>query len=156
VERLTHIDNKGWYISDQSVAYDERRRGKEVDLLAAYEDTGLTPEEIVTLQASFQELKKEAVPLMQAKIEERLVELPCKVGTSVWAISAYCKQYNPPIKGHVSKFVLHDDELMYLEALIWMDLGEGEKDYGYSTDSFGKIIFLTREEAEAALKEQEG
>lgn len=49
MERLTHIDSKGWYINDQSIAYDERRRGKEIDLLAAYEDTGLTPKEIVAL-----------------------------------------------------------------------------------------------------------
>lgn len=49
------------------------------------------------------------------------------------------------------KFVLHDDELVFLEALIWIDLGEGKKEYGYRTESFGKIVHLTREEAEAAL-----
>lgn len=36
-----------------------------VERLAAYEETGLTPEEITALQASNQELKKEALPLMQ-------------------------------------------------------------------------------------------
>ena len=49
MERLTHKDCKGWYIHDQSIAYDECRRGKEIDLLAAYENTGRTPEEIVAL-----------------------------------------------------------------------------------------------------------
>lgn len=49
MERLTHKDSKGWYIHDQSIAYDECRRGKEIDLLAAYENTGRTPEEIVKL-----------------------------------------------------------------------------------------------------------
>ena len=38
-----------WYINDQSIYYDEKRRGKEIDLLAAYEDTGLEPEEIKAL-----------------------------------------------------------------------------------------------------------
>ena len=49
MERLTHKDCKGWYIHDQSSAYDECRRGKEIDLLAADENTGRTPEEIVAL-----------------------------------------------------------------------------------------------------------
>ena len=49
MERLTHKDSKGWFIHDQSIAYDECRRGKEIDLLAAYENTGRTPEEIVAL-----------------------------------------------------------------------------------------------------------
>ena len=49
MERLTHKDSKGWFIHDQSIAYDECRRGKEIDLLAAYENTGQTPEEIVAL-----------------------------------------------------------------------------------------------------------
>lgn len=50
MERLTHKDSKGWYIHDQSIAYDECRRGEEIDLLAAYENTGRTPEEIVELE----------------------------------------------------------------------------------------------------------
>lgn len=44
--------------------------------LAAYEDTGLEPEEVAALQASNQEIKKEALPLLQAKIQDRLVVLP--------------------------------------------------------------------------------
>lgn len=38
MKRLTHIDYIGWYIEDQSIAFDERRRGLDVDRLAAYED----------------------------------------------------------------------------------------------------------------------
>lgn len=44
--RLTHIDSRGWYIDDQSAAYDGRRRGEEINRLAAYEDTGLEPKDI--------------------------------------------------------------------------------------------------------------
>lgn len=53
MNRLTRRDSKGWYIKDQSVAYDERRRGEEIDRLAAYEDTGLEPEEIVDLRRAW-------------------------------------------------------------------------------------------------------
>lgn len=44
--------------------------------LNAYKATGLAPEEVVALQASNQELKKEALPLLQAKVQGRLVVLP--------------------------------------------------------------------------------
>ena len=47
-----------------------------VDRLAAYEETGLTPEEVAALQASNQELKKEALPILQAKVQDRLVIMP--------------------------------------------------------------------------------
>ena len=88
----------------------------------------------------------------------QLVVLPCKVGDRVWVTRAYGKPFDAPREGHVRKFVVHDDELVFLEALIWMDLGEGKKEYGYRTESFGKIVHLTREEAEAvlALKGGEG
>lgn len=86
----------------------------------------------------------------------RLVLLPCKVGDRVWVTRAYGKPFDAPREGHVRKFVVHDDELVFLEALIWMDLGEGKNEYGYRTESFGKIVHLTREEAEAALKGGDG
>ena len=89
--------------------------------------------------------------LLQAEKAGRLVVLPCKVGDRVWVTRAYGKQFDAPREGHVRKFVVHDDDLVFLEALIWIDFGEGKKEYGYRTESFGKIVHLTREEAEAAL-----
>ena len=86
----------------------------------------------------------------------RLLVLPCKVGDRVWVTRAYGKPFDAPREGHVRKFVVHDDELVFLEALIWMDLGEGKNEYGYRTESFGKIVHLTREEAEAALSGKGG
>lgn len=49
MERLTRKDSDGWYIEAQSTRFDMRRRGEEINRLAAYEDTGLTPEEFVEL-----------------------------------------------------------------------------------------------------------
>ena len=54
------------------------------DELKDYRETGLTPEEVTALQASNQELKKEALPILQAKVQDRLVVLPCKVGDEVF------------------------------------------------------------------------
>lgn len=91
-----------------------------------------------------------------AEKEGHLVMLPCKVGDRVWVTRAYGKPFDAPREGHVRKFVVHDDELVFLEALIWMDLGEGKNEYGYRTESFGKIVHLTREEAEVALAQEGG
>ena len=90
--------------------------------------------------------------LVEADRDRRCVVLPCKVGDCVWITSAYGKQYNPPIEGHIQKFVVHDDEIVYLEAIIWMDIGCGHKGYGYTEKSFGKAVFLTPEAAKATLK----
>lgn len=124
--------------------------------LKAYKATGLTPEGVVALQTSNQELKKEALPLMQAKIQDRLVVLPCKVGEVVWITNSYMRQHSPPITGKVDGFEVIRDGIMNIQVLIWADLGEGKKKYGFRDDSFGKTIFTSRKEAEAALKEQEG
>ena len=129
--------------------------------LSAYEDSGLEPEEIyevrflIAAQRDPQKLAR-LRELVLADQAGQLVVLPCKVGDRVWVTRAYGKQFDAPREGHVRKFVVHDDELVFLEALIWMDLGEGKNEYGYRTESFGKIVHLTREEAEAALKGGEG
>lgn len=123
---------------------------KAWDRLAAYEDTGLAPEEVTALQASNQELKKEALPLLQAKVQDRLVILP-------------------PIKiGDIAFFIIKN---RIFEAKVYYMRWEHHKSFGIRGDisaecmgtcvgaplfDFGKSVFLTREEAEAALKEQEG
>ena len=84
------------------------------------------------------------------------MELPCKVGEPVWIIESYMRKHNAPINGTVTKFEVFNDAIMTVQVLIWADLGEGKKNYGFSKECFGKIVFTSREEAEAALKEQEG
>lgn len=66
-------DMTAHYIHDRFVALD-----KVIDHLASYEDIGMEPEEVVALRASFEVLRDEAVPLLRAKIEDRLLILPCK------------------------------------------------------------------------------
>lgn len=53
MERLTHIDSMGWYVDDKSVAFDEKRRGEEIDRLAAYEDIGMMPGQIAAMKNVF-------------------------------------------------------------------------------------------------------
>ena len=54
MERATHIDKDGWYINGANVVTvfhsgtgEIRMRGKDIDRLAAYEETGLEPEEVL-------------------------------------------------------------------------------------------------------------
>ena len=86
-------DMTGQYIHNRFVALD-----KAIDRLADYEDTGLTPEEVTALQASNQELKKEALPILRAKLEDKLVVLPCRVGDTVYVI-AQCEWVKRQLDG---------------------------------------------------------
>ncbi|MDE6456103.1 MAG: hypothetical protein K2L38_09415 [Dysosmobacter sp.] len=65
MERLTRRMCGGWGVMPGYELNTVRGMKAVVERLAAYEETGLTPEEITALQASNQELKKEALPLMQ-------------------------------------------------------------------------------------------
>lgn len=146
-----------WHLkSIEDILGDDYDLDRLRELLAACK--GLEPSEIAEsklLIATRKDPEKLArmAELVEADRDGRCVVLPCKVGDSVWVTMAYGKQYNPPVHGHVHKFVLHDDEIVYLESIIWMDIGDGGKGYGYTEKSFGKAVFLTREAAEAALKE---
>ena len=105
--------------------------------LAAYEDTGLTPEQCenakVIIEAAFSDdtSKAERIrELLKADRAGRLVVLPCKVGGTVYRL-----QY---IEQTPWRFVMGVAEIKF--ALIWLE-------------EFGKTVFLTREEAEKALEE---
>lgn len=128
--------------------------------LAAYEDTGLTPEEINDL-ASVREISPEAEyainkhadsiierldkllaqtdddvrlrKLTEADRDGRVVVLPCKVGDTVYRI------FNPPSR----EPVISAHTLMSVDYIVrWID-------------KFGKTVFLTRDEAEKALEAME-
>ena len=144
--------------------------------LAAYEDTGLTPEEFTAYWAFIQDLigdqkASEALSsfrkLAEADKDGRVVVLPCKVGDTVWAAS-----------GEIIKCEI-DEMYLYasggIEFLVsfncdgadckrcpfnnWTQDCSGECycDCEYGNGSFkdsdiGKTLFLTREEAEKALE----
>jgi len=92
--------------------------------------------------------------LAEAERAGRLAVLPCKVGTPVWVTSAFFYRCDPPIEGRIAKFVIHGGTIVFCEALVRIDLNSGPKEYGFNIDSFGKIVFLTREKAEAALERE--
>ena len=115
--------------------------------LADYEDTGMEPEEIERIVDAYgrgHTLRTESAErleivreiktgrlreLVQAENDGRLVVLPCKVGDTVYQIDAE-RVYESEVK-----WIIFDcDDIAFDERAI------------------GGSIFLTREEAEAALK----
>lgn len=121
--------------------------------LAAYEDTGLTPEEVTSLQVSNQELKKEALPILQAKVQGRLAELPCRLGGTVYANFAlrgdYLREKDKPYPCEVVFIGLSKEPFLHIQF-------KNGRVFPVKFCEVGKTIFTTREAAEAALKEQEG
>ena len=124
--------------------------------LAAYEDTGLEPEEIKELRElctdEVAELARTLYKAMESGKLDHLRDIlqadqdgripPCKRGDVV-----YCIRHNPCIGYYVKT-------LTVCTVTIW---GPGRFSvFTTKEDELGKTVFLTREEAEAALKGGEG
>ncbi len=74
--------------------------------------------------------------------QDRLVKLPCKIGTEVYDIAWWDNaQEKVVVKGKTYYRTVHKHKVTKL-PFTYSDI-----------DNFGKTVFLTREEAEAKLKE---
>jgi hypothetical protein len=115
--------------------------------LAAYEDTGLTPEECARATEIDDILLDEYYPigrmreLIKADKDGRVEVLPCKVGDTVYwvhgAVITECKVYR----------VQKNRKGLYICLKSNVSHGAFRVDL-----SIGKTVFLTREEAEKALE----
>ena len=146
--------------------YDTACSQKQVwERLKAYEDTGLTPEEI---KAPFTEdaminLAAKALGVEPSRLRElavadkdgRCVVPPCKVGDMVWVIAHPWtgKLQKKPLVAYVNGMKLFTHGL-YVNVLFDTIKINGTRDYGIIR--IGKDVFLTREEAEKELAEMEG
>lgn len=138
MDRLTTQANGEWIVlGDQQAA---------IDLLAAYENTGLEPKQVQKISNVFRQFGEEyncwfdyvvdfVCKYAKAEQDGRLVVLPCRVGGTVYRV------------------VTTRDCLPILSELKIKTIGQ-------AVDLIEKIgkhrvlsYYLTREEAEAALKE---
>lgn len=118
--------------------------------LAAYEDTGLEPEEIKAHEEEFIEfttlsygpVHKKIGQWLKADRDGRLVVLPCKVGDHVWVDGR---------EAIVEEFFGYETE-RYIHAQFYDNFNYIDIPF----DEIGKTGFLTCEEAEAALKGGDG
>jgi hypothetical protein len=139
MERLTYFDGGKWRLKIGDTEYS----GEAVDRLAAYEETGLEPEQIRTVlddaAREFAEYdamapKDRLRELAQADREGRCVVLPVKPDQTIyqWRIGDDC----PSVSRLDGVQINADGEITYP---IWN---------GYLIpEDFGKTVFLTREEA---------
>lgn len=124
--------------------------------LKAYEDTGLTPEEIkapftedTMINLAAQALGVEADrlrELAEADKDGRCVVLPCKVGDVVYGFNG-----EKTILPMVAKWIETTTDGWCI-AVQYTPMAP--RFYRFS--DFGKTVFLTREEAKKALQEMEG
>lgn len=152
-------------------------RQRCVEQLADYEDTELTPQEVLSMKFEWRAMMDalnsigggytRLRELAEADKDGRLVVPPCKVGDTVWAASGKI------IKCEIEKTYLCDGGgIEYLVTFNcdgadckgcpfngWEQDCSGEYycecEYGngsFKDSNIGKTIFLTSEEAEAALE----
>lgn len=139
-----------WLIEDY-------RRNRED--LRAYKATGLTPEEVLPKDkadeialklmrladlenfCSYTRLRE----LAEADKAGRVEVLPCKVGQRVFALLDTDK--------HISECEVKQIGMGNEIGFIGLEpIGARGREYGVALNGFGKTVFLTREEAEAALE----
>lgn len=125
------------------------------DRLAAYEDTGLKPAEVHSMHGEWSAMMTvlnsigggydRLRELAEADKDGRLVVLPCKVGQRVFALMDTDK--------HISECEVKQIGMGNEIGFICLEpIGARGREYGVALNGFGKTVFLTREEAEAALE----
>ena len=123
--------------------------------LKAYEDTRLMPDEIRAMQeehfsglemaklhSALMELKK----YQEADKDGRLVVLPCKVGDTLYEVTGRKTISEYRVKAIRVELFCVFIEWEIEKGFVWQSLA------GITQNEIGKTVFLTREEAEAALE----
>ena len=121
--------------------------------LKAYEDTHMMPSDVTSMRmdmaiiaALFNGVDVDRMKeLAEADKDGRLVVLPCKVGDIVWA--------NLDGMRHTRKCVIEFANIgSHVTTIVFSTVDGLREQYGVNPCSFGKTVFLTREEAEKALE----
>lgn len=138
-------------------------RNRLKDRLAAYEDRGCAPEEVLPKDKADEIALKlmrladlESLcnytrlrELAEADKDGRVVVPPCKVGDKLYEVTGRKTISVYKVKAiRVELFGLFI-EWNIVEGFVWQSLA------GINAGEIGKTVFLTREEAEKALKEVE-
>ena len=135
-------------------------RNRLKDRLAAYEDSACAPEEVLPKDKADEIALKlmrladlESLcnytrlrELAEADKDGRLVVLPCKVGDTVYEVTS---------RKTISEYRVKAIRVELFCTFIEWDIVAGLVDksiFGVPVDEIGKTVFLTREEAEAALE----
>ena len=147
MSRLTFRDSKGeLWIKDAADIDEQGQICMLTERLAAYEDTGLEPEVCANYKAFEDEAISKGitfnriVELMEADKDGLCVVLPCKVGDAVYKIAQGMSIY----KSGLTPYIAEITPKSLSQICQWVEEGY----------YLGKTVFLTREEAEAALEKE--
>lgn len=84
------------------------------------------------------------------KEKDKVIELPCKVGDTVWFIKSCFTYAKSPMSGMVCMF----KSFSKVGTITYGVIMDGSNiNRSFTTYDIGKTVFLSREEAEKALKE---
>lgn len=120
--------------------------------LAAYEDTGLTPQACAEAREAGKVLSscdisfRRLAELLTADRDGRLVVPPCKAGDTVYEVTS---------RKTISEYRVKAIRVELFCTFIEWDIVAGFVDksiFGVPVDEIGKTVFLTREEADRALE----
>lgn len=165
MERLTERSTKDsyWHVKGlpmfevQKICHDILYN--VVERLAAYEDTGLTPDEIRVLCNMYnRSTMAKMLRWGDADDDGRLVIFPCKKGDRLFVLAKDSPTgiEETKCKGIVIKS--RQDDGLYAKVIapcVYDDNGDMvESFYSFYPEAFGKTVFLTRAEAEAALEKK--
>ena len=132
-----------------------------VERLAAYEDTGLDPEEVERSKLEIEAGCVKAIArtygidinrlrkLAEADRDGRMVTLPCKVGDRLYEVTGRKTISVYKVRAIRAELFGLFIEWDIVEGFVWQSLS------GIKAGEIGKTVFLTREEAEKVLQEME-
>ncbi len=150
MERLTYRDKDGFPMMKKRGGF---KQGG-VERLAAYEDTGLTPQACAEAREAGKVLSScdisfgRLAELLTAERAGRLVVLPCRIGATAYILIQDSAIFYPETNGW---YIVEET----IDAITQdgFYLGATEDGDFRPNDAIGKTVFLTREEAEKALEE---
>ena len=161
MERLTYWCDNGhgggkWFVAIDAEGGEDY--GPHVDRLAAYEETGLEPGEIEQLKGEVFGLRLDKQELEQYRALgpiDRLRELA--QADKLIGKTVYYPYAEKILEKRMSHFIIYDERRANLPPKeSWFCIND-DKSETFGFEDIGKTVFLTREEAESALRrEQDG
>lgn len=158
MERLTYWCDNGhgggkWFVAIDAEGGEDY--GPHVDRLAAYEETGLEPGEIEQLKGEVFGLRLDKQELSALGPIDRLRELA--QADKLIGKTVYYPYAEKILEKRVSHFIIYDERRANLPPKeSWFCIND-DKSETFGFEDIGKTVFLTREEAESALRrEQDG
>lgn len=159
MDRLTRKMCGGWGVVEGCELNTLQGMRTVTTRLAAYEDTGLLPEEIADFQENYREMAAKFADYKAAEVTGQLIVLPCRVTDTVYMIEG-CLGGENCVGRRKKKFPLTDRVVSAQIDHVTIGGTTGKPVFDLCTETGSWFysmepgeFYLTREEAEKALAE---